>query len=317
MIAGVGVALATGLHRVVDALGVLTWSILLGALATNMGLLPARATEGLRFAAKRLLRLGIVLLGFSLSIGAIAALGGPVIAMITTTLTCTLFVTMWLGHHLGLGRPRSLLIATGFAICGASAIAAMQENAEADEDDVATAIAMVTICGSVAMIVLPLLQDPLALSDAQLGVWAGASVHEVGQVIAAASPAGATAVALAAVVKLTRVVLLAPVVVAVGVVYRHRRGKTATGRRPTLIPIFVLGFLGCVIARSAGGVPESAIAPIATVQTASLALAMFALGAGVHIPSLIHSGGRALVLGAASTAVVGGVSLPWVVWLIK
>ena len=107
VIAGVGVALAIGLHRVVDALGVLTWSILLGAVATNVGVVPARATEGLRFVAKRLLRLGIVLLGFSLSIGAIAALGGPVSAMITTTLTCTLFATMWLGHHLGLGRPRS------------------------------------------------------------------------------------------------------------------------------------------------------------------------------------------------------------------
>ena len=133
--------------------------------------------------------------------------------------------------------------------------------------------------------------------------------------IAAASPAGATAVALAAVVKLTWVVLLAPVVVGVGAFYRHRRAKNATGRRPSLMPVFVVGFLGCVIVRSLGWVPQPALAPIATVQTVSLALAMFALGAGVQIPTLIHSGGRALILGAASTVVVAGVSLPWVIWL--
>lgn len=316
LVSTTGVLVAMMLHEAFDAVGVLTWAILLGAIATNAGLLPASASAGLRFTAKRLLRLGIVLLGFSLSLGSIVALGPAVIGMIASTLVATLVATVWLGGRLGLGRPRSLLIATGFAICGASAIAAMQENAEADEDDVATAVAMVTICGSAAMICLPLLQGPLTLSDAQVGVWAGASVHEVGQVIAAASPAGAAAVALAAVVKLTRVVLLAPVVVAIGALRRTRSGSRHGGRMPPLVPAFVVAFLVCVAVRSAGWLPDHVLDSIATVQTLTLAAAMFALGAGVHVPSLIHSGGRALLLGVVSTLVVGGVSLPWVLWLI-
>jgi uncharacterized integral membrane protein (TIGR00698 family) len=316
VVATAGVLVAMALHELVDALGILTWAIFLGAAATNVGLLPVCASAGLRFTAKRLLRLGIVLLGFSLSLGSIVALGPAVVGMIASTLAATLVATVWLGGRLGLGRPRSLLIATGFAICGASAIAAMQENAEADEDDVATAVAMVTICGSAAMICLPLLQGPLALSDAQVGVWAGASVHEVGQVIAAASPAGAAAVALAAVVKLTRVVLLAPVVVAIGAVRRTRTGPNDGGRRPPLMPAFVVAFLVCVAVRSSGWIPDRVLEPIETVQTFALAAAMFALGAGVHVPSLMKSGGRALVLGVVSTLVVGGVSLPWVLWLI-
>ena len=88
----------------------------------------------------------------------------------------------------------------------------MEETAGADEEDVTVSIAMVTLFGTIALVLLPLLQGPLGLTDLQFGVWAGASVHEVGQVVAAASPAGAAVVATAVVVKLTRVVMLAPVV---------------------------------------------------------------------------------------------------------
>jgi uncharacterized integral membrane protein (TIGR00698 family) len=310
-----GVALAMLLHRSVGSVGVLTWAVLLGAIATNVGLLPPASRPGLRFAAKRLLRGGIVLLGFSLPVAAIGALGPPVITMIAMTVLVTLLVTLWFGRRTGLGGPRSLLIATGFAICGASAVAAMQEHAGADEDDVATAIAMVTVCGTVAMIAIPLLQAPLGLGDEQLGAWAGASVHEVGQVIAAAGPAGAAAVGVAVVVKLTRVLLLAPVVLGVGLMRGRRAGGTS-GRRPALVPLFVLGFLACVAARSLDVLSATALDGLAVLQTAALAAALFGLGTGVHLVSLVRTGGRALALGAVSTLVVAGVSLPWVAQLV-
>jgi uncharacterized integral membrane protein (TIGR00698 family) len=314
-VTAVGVVTAVLLHEVVDAVGVLTWSVLLGALAANLGLLPRSTGPGLRFAVRRLLRLGVVLLGFSLSVGSIAALGLPVIALVVVTLACTLVATFWLGQRIALGRPRSLLIATGFAICGASAIAAMQDNAEADEDDVASAVALVTIWGTVAMVAVPLLQAPLGLSDPQLGVWAGASVHEVGQVVAAAGPAGATAVAVAVAVKLTRVLLLAPVVAGVSVL-RRRRSTSDTSNRPALVPMFVLGFLACVALRSLGVVPVPALAAIEQAQTLTLSAALFGLGTGVHLASLLRTGGRALTLGAVSTVLIAGVSLPFVLWLV-
>ena len=313
-----GVAASMVAHRFVSQVGGLTWAVILGAFIANANLLPEIARPGLRFAMKKFLRVGVVLLGFSLSLVSIASLGLPVIVVVVVTLLSTLLATTWLGLRLGLGRPRSLLIGTGFAICGASVIAAMEENAEADDDDVAVAITMVTICGTIAMIVLPLLQGPLGPTDTQFGAWAGASVHEVGQVVAAASPAGATAVSIAIVVKLTRVLLLAPVIAGVSVMRRRRSEASGTeghdGKLPPIVPMFVLGFLVCVVIRSVGFVPDSTLGLIGYLQTIALSAALFAMGTGVHLPSVVRSSGSALA--TVSTLVVACVSLAGVLLIV-
>lgn len=312
----VGVLAAWVAHRYVPQVGMLTWSVLLGAALSNANLVPPRCVPGLRIATRKLLRLGVMLLGFSLPFASVLALGLPVLALVAFTLLTTLLATLWLGLRLGLGRPKSLLIATGFSICGASAIAAMEGHARADEDDVAAAVAMVTIWGSVAMILLPLLQQPLGLSDTAYGVWAGGSVHEVAQVVAAASPAGATAVAVAIAVKLTRVLLLAPVVAGVSIWQRRAAATDRTGGAlPPALPLFVLGFLFCAAVRSTGVVPQGLLSVIDGVQTLVLGAALFALGTAVHLPSLGRSSGRGLLVGAASTAWVTGVCLAGVLLL--
>ncbi len=235
--------LATGLlvamlaHRWVPAVGVLTWAVGLGVVAGNVGLVPGTSQRTLGRITKRLLRVGIVLLGFSTSLAAVAGLGVPVVVLVASVLVSTLVVTAWLGRRLGMGGPRSLVLATGFAICGASAIAAMEETAGADDEDVTAAIAMVTLWGSIALVALPLLAGPLGLSDLQAGVWVGASVHEVGQVLAAGNAVGGAAVAIAVVVKLTRVLLLAPVVASVSLGRRRRGGVPDDAvRRPAASP---------------------------------------------------------------------------------
>lgn len=309
-----GVGLAAVAQSVLGLVGLLTWAVALGAAAANLGLLPRSAAPGLRFATRRLLRLGVALLGLSLPIGSLAALGYPVIGLVVTTLGGTLVLTTWLGRRMGLGSARSLLIGTGFAICGAAAIAAMEETADADEEDVTVAVAMVTLCGTVAMVALPLLQVPLGLSAEQLGVWAGAGVHEVGQVVAAAGPAGAVAVSLAVAVKLTRVLLLAPVVVGVGLL-RHRRSATAT-RRPPLVPLFVVAFVGCVALRSTGLLPGGLLAAVEVLQSATLAAALFGMGTAVRLRDLYRSSAGALALSAVSTLVVAGLSLAGVCLLV-
>jgi len=313
LVTGCGVVAAFAAHRFLGAIGPLTWAVLLGALAANVNLIPPAARSGMATSMKAFLRTGIVLLGFSLPLAAIIALGLPVIAVVLVTLLSTLLGTWWLGLRMGVGRARSLLIATGFAICGASAIVAMEDNADGDESDVTTAIAMVTICGSVLMLLLPLLQVPLALDDTEFGMWAGASVHEVGQVVAAAGPAGATAVSVAVVVKLTRVLLLAPVVAGVSVLRRRssvagsdRAGST---KLPPLVPLFVLGFLACVLIRSTGWLDAQVLTQLERVQTVALSAGLFGLGAAVHLPSLMRSSIRPLVLSVISTLVVAVVSL--------
>lgn len=320
LVAVLGVTLATALHGAVAEVGVLTWAVFLGVAAGNTRLLPAVAEPGLRVVVRRLLRVGVVLLGLSLPLAAIVRLGAPVVSLVVVTLTSTLLVTIWLGRRLGLGRARSLLIGTGFAICGASAVAAMERAAEADEEDVASAVAMVTVWGSLTMLVLPVLQGPLGLSGREYGVWVGAGVHEVGQVVAAAGPAGAAAVSVAVVVKLTRVLLLAPVVSAVGLVGQRRqeggRPDASPADRPPPVPLFVLGFLGCVIVRTLDVLPASALAIVGHMQTACLAAALFALGTGVRLASLRRGGGRVLFLGGLSTLVVIGVSLALLLCLL-
>jgi uncharacterized integral membrane protein (TIGR00698 family) len=310
--AGLSVALLA--HRVVPAVGVLTWAVGLGVVAANLNLLPRAGRAATGAVTKKLLRVGVTLLGFSVSLSSIAALGVPVIAIIVTALVATMTITVWLGRRMRLSGPRSLLIGTGVAICGASAIAAMEDTAGADDEDVTAAIAMITLFGTVALIVLPLLRGPLGLTDLQFGVWSGASVHEVGQVVAAASPAGAAVVATAIIVKLTRVLLLAPVVATVSV---GRRLGSASTTRPPLVPLFVLGFLACAVLRTTGVVPAIALGWIGTVQVAALGAALFGMGASVHLASLLRRSGALVGVAALSTLVIAGITLGGVLLFVR
>ena len=232
-----------------------------------------------------------------LGLGQVFGLGiGTVLAVVTTVLVAFLG-TLALGRVLGVSRGLSLMVATGFSICGASAIAAMDSVTDTDKEDVATGVTLVTLYGGAAIALVPLIGRGLGLSDVRLGAWAGLSVHEVAQVVAAASPAGAAAVAVAVVVKLTRVVLLAPIVAGVSVVERRRRGTT-TGKRPPIIPLFVVGFLATMALRSGGVVPAAALAVAQVVTTLLFAAALFGLGGGVRVGVLLRNGRRGLALGA-------------------
>jgi uncharacterized membrane protein YadS len=169
---------------------------------------------------------------------------------------------------------------------------------------------MVTLFGTVTVVLLPVLAGTLGLSDMQLGVWAGASVHEVGQVVAAASQAGAAVIATAVVVKLARVMMLAPVVAAVSVIERVRTTAVADGAsRTPLVPLFVLGFLACVGLRSTGLLPEALLGQIAYVQVAALGAALFGMGCSVRIASLVKRSGALMVVAALGTVFITSVSL--------
>jgi uncharacterized integral membrane protein (TIGR00698 family) len=310
LVLAVGLGAAHLGHRLVPQVGVLTWAVALGVAAANLNLLPARSRAAISGMTRKLLRTGVMLLGFSVSIGAVLALGVPVIAVVAGTLLATIAFTVWLGTRLRLGGPRSLLIGAGVAICGASAIAAMEDAAGADDEDVTAAIAMITLFGTIALVAFPLLRGPLGLGDVQYGVWTGAGVHEVGQVVAAASPAGAAVVTVAVIVKLTRVLLLAPVVAGVSAVRRFRAPAADGGTaRTPLVPLFVLGFLACAGLRSAGLVPQAALGWIGTLQVTALGAALFGMGSCVHLASLVRRSRVSIVVAAASTLFVTTVAL--------
>ncbi len=215
-----GAALA--LSTLWPTVSALTIGVVLGAVVGNFGGVTDRTRPGLTFAAKSILRLGIVLLGLRLSLSQVMALGVPTLLVVLTTVGVTFFGTQWLGRRMGLSRDLSLLVATGYSICGASAIAAVEGATDAEEEEVAMSIGLVTVFGSLAIVVLPALAGLLGLSDQANGIWVGASVHDVAQVVATGAAGGSSVLAVAVVVKLSRVVLLAPIVAGVNLNRRRR-----------------------------------------------------------------------------------------------
>lgn len=309
---GIGLAMTFAVGaRILSGVGPvssLTIAVVLGMVIGNLPVTIDRFRPGLAYAGKHVLRFGVVALGMRLSLNQISGLGLPVIAVIVATVAATFFGTQALGRRLGVSGPLSLLIATGYSICGASAIAAMEATSDADEEEVALAIGLVTLAGTIAMFGLPQLATLFDLTDSQFAIWAGASIHDVAQVVAAGSTRGSAVLAGAVVVKLTRVLLLAPLVTGVSI-QRSRKHTADNSPRPAPMPAFVVGFLLFVAIRSSGAVPDQIIETTATIEKALFAIALVGLGAGVRIDKLRTLGGAPVLLGGLASGIVATVSL--------
>ncbi|MCZ2402634.1 putative sulfate exporter family transporter [Paenarthrobacter sp. Z7-10] len=229
------VLLALVIHALLPSLPAMTAAVVLGILAANLPFtapwVSGRLRPGLSFAGKHFMRAGIVLLGLKLSLGDVVALGWQTAALVVAVVLLSFAGTFTLGKLFRLEGDTPLLIATGFSICGASAIGAMGAVKGTPQRDTVLPVALVTLCGTLAIGVLPLLMQPLHLTALGFGRWVGASVHDVGQVVATAQTAGAVALSAAVIIKLTRVVLLAPMVATVGLLERRRHvaGASAGG----------------------------------------------------------------------------------------
>lgn len=298
---------AYGLGTLVPSLSSLVWALVLGAVVATAVTLPEATHQGIDFAAKPVLKAGVVLLGFQISVSDAIALGPKVLLVVLVTLPVTFGAAMLLGRCLGLSSKLSLLIGTGSAICGASAIAAMDSVADAKEEDVGFAVATVTLFGTIAVFAVPALAGGVfEIPSGMAAVWAGASVHEVGQVVAAASPLGGSAIQTATLVKLTRVALLAPSVLVVGLLMK---AKASSGGGGFPVPLFVLGFLAALGVRSTGVLPQGVIDGILALGTALLTVALGGLGLNLSVRSMARLGWRPLALGLAVSVVVAAVSL--------
>ncbi|MDJ0338200.1 putative sulfate exporter family transporter [Cryobacterium sp. PH31-O1] len=320
LVAALAATAAWGVHLAVPAIPLLTVAVVLGIV---VGQIPAAGpmlagilAPGLSVAAKSFMQLGIVLLGLKLSLVDIAALGWVTIATTVAIVLLTFAGTLGLGRWFGLPGHQPLLIATGFSICGASAIGAMSGVVKARDEETATPIALVTLCGTLAIAVLPALWHPLGLSAVQFGHWVGAGVHDVGQVVATAQIAGSAALAVALVVKLTRVLMLAPIVAVASVVERRRLAglertdaAAPVSPRPPVIPVFVAGFIVAVLVRSLVALPPGVLELADLVQTALLAMALFALGTAVNLGTLMRTGGRPLAVGLLSWVLIASLAL--------
>ncbi|MDP4850958.1 MAG: putative sulfate exporter family transporter [Ilumatobacteraceae bacterium] len=290
-------------------------AVVLGALISNLGLLPDECRVGLGFAARNLLRLGIVLLGLQLSFSQVRELGAPGLVLVIVVVAATFTGTQWLGKKMGLSPGLSLLVATGFSICGASAIAAMRPVSDADDDDMAYAIALVTICGTLAIFLLPAIGEIIGFSGAQFGSWVGASVHDVAQTVATAASGNDDAQDAAIVVKLTRVMLLAPLVAAVSFTLRRKLShtnitdsNTQKAKLPPIVPLFIIGFIAAISINSSFNLPSELVSNVKWLEKSLLACALAGLGAGVDIKKLRRVGTRPLALGLISWMLIATLS---------
>lgn len=337
----------------VPVLPAMTVAVVLGLLAAN---LPGTGTwvgggarGGLDFAGKHLMRAGIVVLGLKVSVMDVLGLGWQALLLITGVVLVSFAGTYGISRMFRLTRDASLLIATGFSICGASAIGAMAAVRRIRHVDTVLPVALVTLCGTLAIGVLPLLLHPLQLTPEVFGAWTGASVHDVGQVVATAQTAGAGALAIAVVVKLTRVILLAPVVAAAGVHQRTvisrdaRNGAALNGtvengsglnrtagnlagdpdtdgaelRLPPVVPLFVIGFVAMVGLRSTGWLSPGWLEAAAGVQDVLLGTALFGLGSAVRVQVLLHTGARALLAALAAWLLIALLGLGAAVLIVQ
>lgn len=303
-----GAAAAWGISQLIPGISPLLVAIVVGALWRNLITVPRSLSPGVAFSSKKLLRAGIILLGLQLSLSAILGLGPGVLLVVVASVGITFAVTLWVGRLMGISLTQRLLIASGVSICGAAAVAAVENASDAKEEETATAIALVVLFGTLLIPVLPFLGGVLGLDAESTGMWIGASTHEVAQVVAAGSAVGGGALAVAVTVKLARVMTLAPIVAGISV-YMRKTGAATDGKRPPIVPFFIVGFIAAVLLRSSGILPDPLLAVLQIVQTMLLAAAMFALGLGLDIKSLIKVGGRPVLLGLGATLLILGVAL--------
>lgn len=287
-------------------------AIILGAILANTRALPLRTAPGIGFVAKRILRVGVALLGLQLVVGDILGLGPGMVGAIVAVVVVGIGATLLIGRWLGIGLTQRLLIACGFSICGAAAVAAADGVIDADESEAASAVGLVVLFGTLMIPIVPLAGRLLGMPDHEIGLWAGGSIHEVAQVVAAGGAIGGGALTVAVLVKLGRVLLLAPVLAVVSLWMRRRTDVTRSSSRssrPPIVPLFVAAFLALALLRSTGVVPTGVVDVVHVAQTVTLTMAMFALGCGVRLAALRRGGVRPLILAALSTAVVAATAL--------
>jgi uncharacterized integral membrane protein (TIGR00698 family) len=283
-------------------------AILLGMAWRNLVGTPAAAIPGLIASLQRPLRIGIALLGLQLTVAQVAEVGVGGVALIVACVAASFAFTVGAGRWLGVEPGLSRLIAAGTSICGASAIVAANTVVRDRDESVAYSLAVVTLCGTVVMLLYPLLGSVLRLSDHWYGLWIGASVHEVAQALAAGFAHGQDAGEFATVSKLTRVLMLAPLVLLLAALARRALSAVASDAR-TPTPWFVYVFIALVLLASSGGVPDGILDAARWASQSLLALALAAVGLCTDLRSIVARGWRPFALGGLAAAFIGILAL--------
>lgn len=287
---GIGIPLAIALFaKLISTLpflkimGFLVLAILLGILWNALIKIPKGAEAGIQFTSKKLLRVGIILLGMRLNFIDLINAGPKIFALSIIDILFALSLVYALARWMGVDKKLGILTASGTAICGAAAIAAIAPQVKAKDQEIAISVTIVAVLGTFFTLVYTFLFPYLGLSNLNYGVFSGATLHEIAHVMAAAVPGGNNAIDEAIIVKLSRVALLVPIALGIYFLFNRSTRKGPEKQRPGIpVPWFILGFLLASGINTLQIIPQTLTQFIIEIAYLCIAMAMAALGLGIH-----------------------------------
>ena len=264
--------------------------------------LPETWTPGIKFCTKQILRAGIILYGFRLTFQSVMEIGAAAIVADIIVVTVTIFLGILTGKLLGMDKETSLLTATGSAVCGAAAVLGAESVLKPQPYKTAVAVSTVVIFGTIAMFLYPVLYNTgiTGLDATAMGVYTGSTLHEVAHVVGAGNAMGAEISDTAIIVKMIRVILLAPVLLVMALVSekRQRLSHGAGGKRKITVPWFAFWFIVVIGFNSFELLPAKVVDGINGFDTFLLTMAMTALGAETDFAKFRQAGAKPFILAA-------------------
>lgn len=308
--------IALAVRFVSDRLGgpAMLYALLFG-MAFNFLTEDERFASGIRIASRHILRFGVALLGLRITIGEVMDLGWPVLALVLVSVAATILLGGLVGRAFGLGNNQSILSAGAVAICGASAALAIASVLPAHKDherNTILTVAGVTALSTIAMIIYPVFVTYLHYDHSTAGIFLGATIHDVAQVVGAGYIISDETGEVSTIVKLMRVAFLVPVVIMISLV-THRRRSPESGKAP-LLPWFLVAFVALVIVNSTGWVPGPVHDAMTPVSSWALLTAVAALGVKTSLKALTEVGLAPIGVMVIQTIllalfVIGGITL--------
>ena len=290
--------------------------ILLGMAWKSLAPIPAAAGPGIRMAQRPVLRWAVAGLGFRLGLVELWKIGAPALGVVILSTFAALAFGWWVARRLGVSEKLGLLLGVGGAICGASAIVAADTVVQAERRDAALALGIITLLGTIGIFVYPLLHHVLGSSDFVYGVWDGASLHEMAQVVAAGFSVSEEAARVATVVKLARIALLAPVVFYLA--WMLRRRHQAVGQAAVApVPWFLVLFLVFAMVNSAGVLPKPWLDLVRRGDLWLLCVGMAGVGLQTGFSDLREAGLRPIAAGVLQWVFLATLSFLLARWLCR
>lgn len=325
----VGAALAFFLSDNIPFLGRSLIAIILGMIIRYTPLNSHFDPKSLKFVRDHILKFGIVLLGFDLSLQILSGVGISSLPYIFAYIFSAFFFAMLFGRMMNVNTKTSFLIGTGSAICGGSAILTIGPLIDTEDEDLAFALATISVSNIVALVVFPIIGNLLSMTETQFGIFAGGSIKDVASVVAVSMDYGGAAGEIGTIVKLTRVLMLVLLVIGVTLYNSRQASKEVTNddtetdapkKKVSIlssIPRFVIWFILVIAFVSVVSLPETVIEGAGSLSALSLTLALVAIGINTDFKSILRNGLKPVILGEVSWYAASAVLLTLVLIFVS